>query len=366
MSHMKSVVSEFIKYHWAKGGSYNQDSDVSELSDLPQNMTQTLLRSGLCSSVDTKRQGFVFPFWSSTGRVDDQDLGMLFDIGHSRIVVEGFKSSRISNNDFKNLNCYATTIVWCGYGASAVFIITTKTGQQDYHLNTEIIGTLVLKNLMKLAVQSYVMQVAYNSRSSWNNAWSNIPDENSDDGFILSLTCTTSNAFKQNLTLDADLKDVVQNDGTTKSILSVSLTNQGQDNAMNDMHQLALEVTTPLQNTGYKVSITTNDGASDSQIADNKQNGVQVLEISVDVTDDIAFSSQVSISECSFLRTLESILREITPSTRKPLYILEENRELSALERIASSDDGVSQEYHEQAMNLAEKTIRSSTGRQHK
>ena len=62
MSHIKPEISEFIKYHWSKGGSYNQNSDVSELPELSQGMTQTLLRSGLCSSVDTRRQGFVMPF----------------------------------------------------------------------------------------------------------------------------------------------------------------------------------------------------------------------------------------------------------------------------------------------------------------
>lgn len=368
MSHIKPEISEFIKHHWAKGGSYNQNSDVSELPELPQSMTQTLLRSGLCSSVDTKRHSFVLPFWSSTGRMENRDLGMLFDIGHSRIAIDGFKSSRISKNDFKNLNCYATTIAWCGYGASAVFI-TTKTGQHDYHPSTESINALVLKNLMKLAIQSYVMQVAYNSRSSWNNARSNIPDETSDNGFVLSFTYTTNNAFKQNLTLDADLKDVVQNDGSTKSILFVLLINQGQDDAMDDMHQLALEVTSPLQNAGYKVTITTNDNTGDagcSQTASSKQNGSQSLEISIDVTDDITLSSQSSISECRFLRTLESVLRATAPSTRKPLYLLDEQRELTALEKIASDNDKISQEYHKQAMDLAEKTIHASTSHQHK
>lgn len=364
MSHIKPEISEFIKHHWSKGGSYNQNSDVSELPELPQSMTQVLLESGLCSSVDTKRQNPVFPFWSADGRAENRDLGMLFDIGHSRIVIDGFKSSRISKNDLKNLNCYATTIVWCGYGASAVFI-TTRTGQHDYRPSAESIGALVLKNLMKLAVQSYVMQVAYNSRSSWNNAWSNIPDETSDDGFVLSFTCTTDNTFKRKLVLDTDLNAVAQDDGSTKNTLSVSLNNQGQVDAMNDIHQLALEVTTPLQDAGYKVSITTNDGANDSQTTSSKNNSSQVLEISIDVTDDITLSSQTSISECRFLRTLESVLRETTPSTRKPLYILDEQRDLSALERIASSDERISQEYHKQAMNLAEKTIRSSTGHQH-
>lgn len=365
MSHMKSAISEFIKYHWSKGGSYSQSGDVSKLPDLSQNMTQVLLRSGLCSSVDTKRQGFVLPFWSAAGRVENRDLGMLFDISHSKIIVDGFKSSRVKRNNFKNVNCYTTTSVWCGYSASPVFI-NTQSSQHDYHLSTESIGTLVLKNLMKLAVQSYVMQIAYNSRSSWNNAWSNIPDENSDDGFVLSFTYTTNNAFKQNLTLDTDLKNVVQDDGSTKSTLSVSLTNQGQDDAMNDMRQLALEVTTPLQDAGYKVAITTNDGASNGQTASNKQNVSQVLEISIDVTDDITLSSQTSISECRFLRTLESVLRETTPSTRKPLYLLDEQRELTALERIASDNDRISQEYYKQAMNLAEKTIHASTGHQDK
>ena len=110
MSHIKPEISEFIKYHWAKGGSYNQNSDVSELPELPQGMTQVLLESGLCSSVDTKRQGFVMPFWSVAGKVDNRDLGMLFDIEHSKIVVDGFrfKSSRIKNE----IDCYATTLVW--------------------------------------------------------------------------------------------------------------------------------------------------------------------------------------------------------------------------------------------------------------
>ncbi len=368
MSHMKSAISEFIKYHRSKGGSYDQYSDVSELPDLPQNMTQVLLESNLCSSVETKRQGFVLPFWSSTGRVENRDLGMLFDISHSKIVVDGFKSSRIKSSNFKNVNCYATTIVWCGYGASAVFI-TTKTSQHDYHPSAESISALVLKNLMKLAVQSCVMQVAYNSRSSWNNAWSNIPDETSDDGFVLSFACTTDNAFKRKLVFDTDLNDVAQDDGSAKSILSVSLTNQDRDDAMNDMHQLALEVTAPLQNAGYKVSITTNDDAGDvddSQTANNKHDGSQVIEIGIDVTDDIDLSSQTVINDCRFLRTLESVLRETTPSTRKPLYILDEQRDLSALERIASNNDRISQEYHEQAMELAEKTVRSSTDHQHK
>ena len=348
MSHIKPEISEFIKHRWSKGGSYNQNSDVSELPELPHSMTQTLLRSGLCSSVDTKRQGFVMPFWSATGRIENRDFGMLFNIDHSKIIVDGFKPLGAKNNNLKNINCYATTSVWCGYGFSPVFI-TTKTSQHDYHPSAESINALVLKNLMKLAIQSYVMQVAYNSRSSWNNAWSNIPDETSDGGFVLSFTCTTDNAFKRKLVLDTDLNDVAQDDRSAKSVLSVSLTNQGQDDAMNDMHQLALEVTSPLQDAGYKVSITTNDDAGDvgdSQTTSSNSNVSQVLGISVDVTDDIALSSQTSISECRFLRTLESVLRKTTPSTRKPLYILEENRELSALERIASGDDRISQEYH--------------------
>lgn len=365
MSHVKPEISEFIKYHWAKGGSYNQNSDVSELSDLPQNMTQALLGSGLCSSVDTKRQGFVLPFWSATGRIENRDFGMLFNIDHSKIIVDGFKPLGAKSNDLKNVNYYATTSVWCGYGFSPVFI-TTQTSQSDYQPNTESINALVLKNLMKLAFQSYVMQIAFNSRSSWNNTRSNIPDETSDDGFVLSFTCTTDKRFRQSFMLDVDLKDVVQNDGSTKSILFVSMTNQEQNDTADDMNRLALEVIAPLQDAGYKVSITTNDGANDTQTTSSENNVSQVLEISIDVTDDITLSSQSSISECRFLRALESVLRETTPSTRKPLYLLDEQRDLTALERIASSDDRISQEYHKQAMSLAEKTIRASTGRQHK
>lgn len=361
MSYMKSAVSEFIKYHCSRGGSYNQDSDVSELPDLPQSITQALLGSGLCPSATTDRQGFVLPFWSATGRIENRDFGMLFNIDHSKIIVDGFKPLGAKSNDLKNVNCYATISVWCGYGFSSVFI-TTQTGQYDYHPSTESINTLVLKNLIKLAIQSYVMQVAYNSRSSWNNAWSNIPDETSDDGFVLSFTCTTDNAFKRKLVLDTDLNDVAQDDKSTKSILSVSLTNQGQDDATDNMNQLALEVITPLQDAGYKVATAVHN----DKPADNKQNGSQVLEISIDVTDDITLSSQSSISECRFLRVLESVLRKTTPSTRKPLYLLDEQRELNAPERIASSDDRISQKYHEQVMNLAKKTVRSSTGHQHK
>lgn len=361
----QSAVSDFIKYYRSKGGSYNQDSDTSELPDLSQNMTQVLLESNLCSSVDTKRQGFVLPFWSSMGRIENRDLGMLFDISHSKIIVDGFKSSRVKSNNFKNVNCYTTTSVWCGYSDSPVFI-AAQLSQHDYHLSTESIGIFVLKNLMKLAVQSYVMQVAYNSHFSWNNAWSNIPVENSDDGFVLSLTCTTNNAFKHKLVLDTNLNDVAQDDGSTKSTLSVSLTNQGQDDAMNDMRQLALEVTAPLQNAGYKVTITTNDSVNSSQTASSKHNDSQALKISIDVTDDITLSSQASISECRFLRTLESVLRKTSPSTRKPLYLLDEQRKLSDLEKIASSNDRISQEYHKQAMDLAEKTINTSTGHQDK
>lgn len=365
---MKSAVSKFIKHHWSRGGSYSRDSDVSEIPYLPRSMTQTILGSGLCPSATIDRQGFVLPFWSATGRIENRDFGMLFNIDHSKIIVDGFKPLGVKSNDLKNVNCYATTSVWCGYGFSPVFI-TTQTSQSDYRPSTESINALVLKNLMKLAFQSYVMQVAFNSRSSWNSAWSNTPDKTSDDGFVLSFTCTTNDAFKRKLVLDTDLNDVAQDDGSTKSTLSVSLINQGQVDAMNDMHQLALEATTPLQNTGYKVSITTNDDAgdvSDSQTTSSKNNVSQVFEISIDVTDDIALSSHTSISECRFLRILESVLRQTAPSTRKPLYLLDEQRELSTLERIASDNDKISQEYHKQAISLAEKTIRSSTGHQHK
>ena len=365
MSRVKSAVSEFIKYHWSKGGSYNQDSDVSEIPYLPRSMTQTILGSGLCPSATTDRQGFILPFWSATGRIENRDFGMLFNIDHSKIIVDGFrfKSSRINND----IRCYATTLVWCGYGASPV-PITAHTSQIDCHLSTESISTLTLKSLMKLAIQSYVMQVAYNSRSSWNNAWSKTPDETMRSRFVLSLNRTTNETTNQKIVLNTDLKNVIDNDRITKSILSVSLTSLRYD-AMDDMRQLALEIITPLQDAGYKVSITTNDDTGDvdiSQSVDSKHNGSQALEISIDMTDDIALSSQSSISECRFLRTLESVLRETTPSTRKPLYILKENRELSDLERIASSDDKISQEYHEQAMNLAEKTIHASTNHQDK
>lgn len=358
MSHVKPEISEFIKYHWAKGGSYNQNSDVSELPELPQGMTQVLLESGLCSSVDTKRQGFVMPFWSVAGKVDNRDLGMLFDIEHSKIVVDGFrfKSSRINND----IRCYATTLVWCGYGASPV-PITAHTSQIDCHLSTESISTLTLKSLMKLAIQSYVMQVAYNSRSSWNNAWSKTPDETMRSRFVLSLNRTTNETTNQKIVLNTDLKNVIDNDRITKSILSVSLTSLRYD-AMDDMRQLALEIITPLQDAGYEVNITTHEG---NTVID-EQGYAQVLEISIDVTDDITLSSQSSISECRFLRTLESVLRKTTPSTRKPLYLLNEQRELTALERIASSDDRISQEYHKQAMSLAEKTIHASASHQHK
>ena len=365
MSHIKPEISESIKHRWSKGGSYNQNSDVSELPELPHSMTQTLLRSGLCSSVDTKRQGFVMPFWSVTGKVDNRDLGMLFDIEHSKIVVDGFrfKSSRINND----IRCYATTLVWCGYGASPV-PITAHTSQIDCHLSTESISTLTLKSLMKLAIQSYVMQVAYNSRSSWNNAWSKTPDETMRSRFVLSLNRTTNETTNQKIVLNTDLKNVIDNDRITKSILSVSLTSLRYD-AMDDMRQLALEIITPLQDAGYKVTITANDDAGDVcdiQTVNSKQNVSQTLEISIDVTDDITFSSQSSISECRFLCTLESVLRQTAPSTRKPLYLLDEQRELTALERIASDNDKISQEYHKQAISLAEKTIRSSTGHQHK
>jgi hypothetical protein len=356
MSHVKPEISEFIKHRWSKGGSYNQNSDVSELPELPHSMTQTLLRSGLCSSVDTKRQGFVMPFWSVAGKVDNRDLGMLFDIEHSKIVVDGFKLSRIKNE----IDCYATTLVWCGYGASPV-PITAHTSQIDCHLSTESISTLTLKNLMELAIQSYVMQVAYNSRSSWNNAWSKTPDETMRGRFVLSLNRTTNDTTNQKIVLNTDLKNVIDNDRITKSILSVSLTSLRYD-AMDDMRQLALEIITPLQDAGYEVNITTHEGNT----VVNEQGYAQVLEISIDVTDDITLSSQSSISECRFLRTLESVLSKTAPSTRKPLYLLDEQRELTALEGIASSDDRISQEYHKQAMSLAEKTIRASTGRQHK
>lgn len=356
MSHMKSAISEFIKHHCSKGGSYNQDSDVSELPDLSQNMTQTLLRSGLCSSVDTDRQGFVIPFWSATVKVDNRDLGMLFDIEHSKIVVDGFKSSRIKND----IRCYATTLVWCGYGASPV-PITAHTSQIDYHPSTESISTLALKNLMELAIQSYVMQVAYNSRSSWNNAWSKTPDETMRGRFVLSLNRTTNETSNQKIVLNTDLKNVLDNDRITKNILSVSLTSLRYD-AMDDMRQLALEIITPLQDAGYEVNITTHEG---NAVID-EQGYAQVLEISIDVTDDIAISSQNSISECRFLRTLESVLRKTTPSTRKPLYLLDEQRELTALERIASDNNRISQEYHKQVMSLAEKTIHASTNHQDK
>lgn len=356
MSCIRSEISELIKYHCSKGGSYNQNSDVSELPELPHGMTQTLLRSGLCSSVDTKRQGFVMPFWSVAGKVDNRDLGMLFDIEHSKIIVDGFKLFRIKNE----IDCYATTLIWCGYGASPV-PITKLSIQRDYHPSTESISTLALKNLMELAIQSYVMQVAYNSRSSWNNAWSKTPDETMRGRFVLSLNRTTNETSNQKIVLNTDLKNVVHNDRITKSILSVSLTSLRYD-AMDDMRQLALEIITPLQDAGYEVNITTHEGNT----VVNEQGYAQVLEISIDVTDDITFSSQSSISECRFLCTLESVLRTTTPSTRKPLYLLDEQRELTALERIASDNDKISQEYHKQAISLAEKTIRSSTGHQHK
>ena len=360
MSRMKSAISEFIKYHRSKGGSYDQYSDVSELPDLSKNMTQVLLGSGLCSSVDTKRRGFVLPFWSSTGRVENRDLGMLFDISHSKIVVDGFKSSKLKSSNFKNVNCYATTIAWCGYSASPVFI-TTQTSQSDYHPSTESINALALKNLMELAIQSYVMQVAYNSRSSWNNAWSKTPDETMRGRFVLSLNRTTNETSNQKIVLNTDLKNVLDNDRITKNILSVSLTSLRYD-AMDDMRQLALEIITPLQDAGYEVNITTHEG---NAVID-EQGYAQVLEISIDVTDDIAISSQNSISECRFLRTLESVLRKTTPSTRKPLYLLDEQRELTALERIASDNNRISQEYHKQVMSLAEKTIHASTNHQDK
>lgn len=356
MSHIKPEISEFIKHHWAKGGSYNQNSDVSELPELPQSMTQTLLRSGLCSSVDTKRQGFVMPFWSVAGKVDNRDIGMLFDIEHSKIVVDGFKLSRIKNE----IDCYTTTLIWCGYGASPV-PITKLSIQRDYHPSIESISTLALKNLMELAIQSYVMQVAYNSRSSWNNAWSKTPDETMRGRFVLSLNRTTNETTNQKIILNTNLNNVVHNDRITKSILSVSLTSLRYD-AMDDMRQLSLEIITPLQNAGYEVNITTHEGNT----VVNEQGYAQVLEISIDVTDDITLSSQSSISECRFLRTLESVLRKTTPSTRKPLYLLDEQRELTDLERIASSDDRISQEYHKQAISLAEKTIHASASHQHK
>lgn len=356
MSHIKPEISEFIKYHWSKGGSYNQNSDVSELPELPHSMTQTLLRSGLCSSVDTRRQGFVIPFWSATVKVDNRDLGMLFDIEHSKIIVDGFKLSRIKNE----IDCYATTLIWCGYSASPV-PITKLSIQRDYHPSTESISTLALKNLMELAIQSYVMQVTYNSHSSWNNAWSKTPDETMRGRFVLSLNRTTNETTNQKIVLNTDLNNIVHNDRITKSILSVSLTSLRYD-AMDDMRQLALEIITPLQDAGYEVNITTHEG---NTVID-EQGYAQVLEISIDVTDDITLSSQSSISECRFLRTLESVLRKTTPSTRKPLYLLNEQRELTALERIASDNNRISQEYHKQAMSLAEKTIHASTNHQDK
>lgn len=359
MSGLITKVRDVFKARIAKKSSYTlEDGSIAYLPRLPRNTVQAILGTGLCQSSTVDRQFLLPPFWSASGDVNIEPLGMLFGISDGRVVVNAF-NMHDNNDEGNNITCYANRHFYLPVGRYLVYM-AAESNRFAPHPTRSDVDAVVMSSLFKLAAKVYAMWAVTADGSRWPYSWDASWFPHDDGRTELLLKRVSGYDLVYGFSVDTDLVEVTQDNGDVKDILSVSLKNRHIDAESPDEFQYIVDrIANPLIELGYDVNshITYDDEA------------VQEIVVNIDVTN--ITTAWNGASSCRFFQDLETILRKITPTRHKPLFILEiesnqehsvhpGDRTLCPLEAIASEDDDVAQSYHDDAMKLAEDTIRHS------
>ena len=360
MSDLITKVRDVFKARITKKSSYTlEGGSIAHLPRLPRSVVQAILGTGLCQSSTVDRQFLLPPFfWSVSGDVNIESLGMLFGISDGRVVVNAFNMHDNSDKG-NNVTCYASRHFYLPVGRYLVYI-AAESSRFAPHPTRGDVDAVVMSSLFKLAARVYAMWAVTADGSRWPYSWDASWFPHDDGRTELLLKRVSGYDLVYGFSVDTDLVEVTQDNGDVKDILSVSLKKRHIDAESPDEFQYIVDrIASPLIELGYGVNshITYDDEV------------VQEIVVNIDVTaSTMAWNG---VSSCRFFQDLETILREITPARHKPLFILgiESNQEhsvhpkdrtLHPLEAIASEDDDVAQSYHDDAMKLAEEIIRSS------
>lgn len=360
MSDLTTKARDIFKARIVKKTSYTpEDKGITYLPRLPRDMVQAVLGTGLCPSATEDRWSLLpTPFWSVSGDINIEPLGMLFGISNSKILVDAFN---MNDNTYEgnNITCYASRHLYLPVGNYPIYI-EGKTNRFVPRPTRKDLDTAVMSSLFKLAAKMYAMWVVTVDGSRWPYRWDADWFPHDDGRTELLLKRVSGYDLVYGFSVDTDLVEVTQDNGDVKDILSVSLKKRHIDaESPNEFQYIVDRIANPLIEVGYDVNshITYDDEV------------VQEIIVNIDVTTST--TAWDGASSCRFFQDLETILREVTPTRHKPLFILEieSNQEhsvhpgdhtLHPLEAIASEDDDVAQSYHDDAMKLAEETIRSS------
>lgn len=360
MSDLTTKVRDIFKARIVKKTSYTpEDKGITYLPRLPRDMVQAVLGIGLCPSATEDRWSLLpTPFWSVSGDINIEPLGMLFGISNSKILVDAFN---INDNTYEgnNITCYASRHLYLPVGNYPIYI-EGKTSRFTPRPTRKDLDSAVMSSLFKLAAKMYAMWVVTVDGSRWPYRWDADWFPHDDGRIELLLRRMSGHDLVYEFSVDADLVEVTQDNGDVKDILSISMKKKRINVEPSGEFQYIVErIANPLIEVGYDVnnSITYN-----SEV-------IQEIALNIDVTTST--KAWDGAAGCRFFQDLETILREVTPIRHKPLFILESDSDqehsahpqdltLCPLEAIASEDDDVAQSYHDNAMKLAEETIRSS------
>ena len=360
MNSLVTKMRDVFKARIAKKSSYTpEDKGIAYLPRLPKDMVQAVLSTGLCpSSTKDRWSSLPLPFWSVLGDIDIEPLGMLFGISDGRIVVDAF-NMHDNSDEGNNVTCYASRHFYLPVGRYLVYM-AAESSRFAPHPTRGDVDAVVMSSLFKLAAKVYAMWAVTADDSRWPYSWDASWFPHDDGRTELLLKRVSGHDLVYGFSVDTDLVEATQDNGDVKDILSVSLKKRHIDaESPNEFQYIVDRIANPLIEVGYDVNshITYDDEV------------VQEIVVNIDVTTST--TAWNGASSCRFFQDLETILREVTPARHKPLFILESesNQEHSAhpqdftlcpLEAIGSKDDSVARSYYDDAMKLAEETIRSS------
>lgn len=359
MSSLITKVRDVFKARIAKKSSYTpEDKGITYLPRLPRIAVQAVLGTGLCQSSTVDRQILLPTFWSALGDVNIEPLGMLFGISDGKILVDAF-NMHDNSDEGNNVTCYTSRHFYLPVGKYLVYM-AAESSRFAPHPTRGDVDAVVMSSLFKLAAKVYAMWAVTADGSRWPYSWDASWFPHDDGRTELLLKRVSGYDLVYGFSVDTDLVEVTQDNGDVKDILSVSLKKRHIDaESPNEFQYIVDRIANPLIEVGYDVNshITYDDEV------------VQEIVVNIDVTTST--TAWNGASSCRFFQDLETILREVTPTRHKPLFILEieSSQEHSAhpgyhtlcpLDAIASEDDDVARSYHDDAMKLAEKTIRSS------
>lgn len=360
MSDLTTKARDIFKARIVKKSSYTpEDKGITYLPRLPRDMVQVVLGTGLCPSVTEDRWSLLPPtFWSVSGDVNIEPLGMLFGISDGKILVDAF-NMHDNSDEGNNVTCYVSRHFYLPVGNYLVYM-AAETSRFASHPTRGDVDAVVMSSLFKLAAKVYAMWAVTADGSRWPYSWDASWFPHDDGRTELLLKRVSGHDLVYGFSVDTDLVEATQDNGDVKDILSVSLKKRHIDaESPNEFQYIVDRIANPLIEVGYDVNshITYDDEV------------VQEIVVNIDVTTST--TAWGGASSCRFFQDLETILREVTPARHKPLFILEieSNQEhsvhpqdltLCPLKAIGSEDDSVARSYYDDAMKLAEETIRSS------